>query len=125
MSDAIKLAPVTVECPDAPGLASFYSTITGGSVAFADEGWAEVEGPNGAIDFQSAPGYLPPKWPDSASSMQMHLDFIVDDLDAAETRVLLAGATKYDFQPNEHCRVYADPAGHPFCLSLAGSVAET
>jgi hypothetical protein len=52
--------------------------------------------------------------------MQMHLDFGVDDLDAAEARVLAAGATKYDFQPNEHCRVYADPAGHPFCLS-AGS----
>jgi hypothetical protein len=48
----------------------------------------------------------------------MHLDFYVDDLDAAEARVLAAGATKYDFQPNdEHCYVYADPAGHPFCLS--------
>jgi hypothetical protein len=27
------------------------------------------------------------------------------------------GATKYNIQPNDHCRVYADPAGHPFCLS--------
>jgi hypothetical protein len=40
------------------------------------------------------------------------------DLEAAEARVLAAGATKYDFQPNDdHCYVYADPAGHPFCLS--------
>jgi hypothetical protein len=31
--------------------------------------------------------------------------------------VLAAGATKYDVQPNEHCLDYADPAGHPFCLS--------
>jgi hypothetical protein len=49
--------------------------------------------------------------------MQMHLDFDVDDLDAAEARVLAAGATRFDFQPNDHCRVYADPAGHPFCLT--------
>jgi Glyoxalase-like domain len=41
----------------------------------------------------------------------------VDDLDATEARVLAAGATKYDVQPNDHCRVYADPVGHPFCLS--------
>jgi hypothetical protein len=124
MSDAIKLAPVTVDCPDARTLAAFYATITGGTVTFADEGWAEVEGPNGDLDFQTAPGHRPPTWPDPASSMQMHLDFIVDDLDAAEARVLAAGATKYGFQPNEHCRVYADPAGHPFCLSTQASLAE-
>jgi hypothetical protein len=47
----------------------------------------------------------------------MHLDFDVDDLDATEARVLAAGASKYDFQQNDHCRVYADPVGHPFCLS--------
>jgi Glyoxalase-like domain len=48
----------------------------------------------------------------------MHLDFYVDDLVAAEARVLDAGATKYDVQPNaNHCLVFADPAGHPFCLS--------
>jgi len=117
MSDSIKLVPVTVDCPDAGRLAAFYATITGGAVTFADEGWAEVEGPNGRIDFQTAPGHRPPTWPDATSSMQMHLDFAVDDLDAAEARVLAAGATKYDTQPNEHCRVYADPAGHPFCLS--------
>lgn len=40
-------------------------------------------------------------------------------LDATGTRVLAAGATRCEFQPNaEHCIVYADPAGHPFCLSL-------
>ena len=71
------------------------------------------------ICFQAAPAYSPPTWPDAVSSMQMHLDFDVDDLDATEARVLAAGATKYDIQPNDHCRVYADPAGHPFCLSTA------
>ncbi len=37
---------------------------------------------------------------------------------AAVAGVLTAGATLLDFQPNpDHCFVYADPAGHPFCLS--------
>jgi len=50
--------------------------------------------------------------------MQLHLDFLVDDLAATGTRVLDAGATLHDFQPNsDHCFVYADPVGHPFCLS--------
>jgi hypothetical protein len=30
--------------------------------------------------------------------------------------VLAAGAVKFDHQPGDHYRVYADPAGHPFCL---------
>jgi hypothetical protein len=42
-----------------------------------------------------------------------------DDVDAAERAVLAAGATRL---PNEHeggFRVFADPAGHPFCLVTA------
>jgi hypothetical protein len=114
----IRLSSVTLDCPDAGKLAAFYAEITGGTVTFRHELWATVNGPGGRIDFQTAPAYTPPKWPDPASSMQMHLDFYVGDLDAAEARVLAAGATRYDHQPNaDHCRVYADPAGHPFCLS--------
>jgi hypothetical protein len=77
-----------------------------------------------AICFQVSPAYSPPTWPDAVSSAQMHLDFDVDDLDATEARALAAGATKYDFQPNGHCRVYADPAGHPFCLSTFQALQE-
>jgi len=31
---------------------------------------------------------------------------------------LAAGAAKYGVQPGDHSRVYADPAGHPFCLCV-------
>jgi catechol 2,3-dioxygenase-like lactoylglutathione lyase family enzyme len=118
MSDSIRLSSVALDCPDAGKLAAFYAEITGGEVTYLDEVWATVKGPGGRIDFQTAPGYLPPSWPDPASSMQMHLDFYVDDLPAAEARVLAAGATRYEVQPNaDHCLVFADPAGHPFCLS--------
>jgi catechol 2,3-dioxygenase-like lactoylglutathione lyase family enzyme len=118
VSDSIKLSSVTLDCPDAGKLAAFYAEITGGEVAFLNEAWATVDGPGGRIDFQTAPGFVPPTWPDPTSSMQMHLDFYVDDLETAGARVLAAGATKFDFQPNEdHCHVFADPAGHPFCLT--------
>jgi len=40
--------------------------------------------------------------------------------------VLAAGATKYDVQPNDHCRVYADPVGHPLLAAVApASMIET
>jgi hypothetical protein len=118
MSDSIKLSSVTLDCPDAGKLAAFHADITGGKVIFRNDAWATVDGPGGRIDFQTAPGYVPPTWPDPTSSMQIHLDFYVDNLAMAEARVLAAGATKFDFQPNEdHCCVFADPAGHPFCLS--------
>jgi catechol-2,3-dioxygenase len=124
MSDSIKLGSVALECPDAGQLAAFYAEITGGTVTSADADWATVRCPGGDIDFQTAPGYQPPTWPDPSSSMQMHLDFLVDDVDAAEARVLTAGATKFDVAPGDHFRVYADPAGHPFCLCIAGALSQ-
>ena len=65
-----------------------------------------------------SPDHVPPSWPDPSTPVQQHLDFFVDDLAAAGARVVAAGATRYDTQPNaEHCLVFADPAGHPFCLT--------
>jgi catechol-2,3-dioxygenase len=114
----ISLSAVTLDCPDAPRLAEFYAKVIGGKVTEIDGQWATVQGPNGRIDFQTVPGYTPPVWPEPTSSIQMHLDFLVTDREAAEARVLAAGATKLGFQPNsEQCYVYADPAGHPFCLT--------
>lgn len=118
MSDLITLSSVAINCPNAGELAAFYADITGGQVTFVDDAWATVNGHGGRIDFQTVSSYTPPTWPDPTSPIQMHLDFYVDDLTATEARVLAAGATKYEFQPNpDHCVVFADPVGHPFCLS--------
>src|SRR5690242_17500585 len=106
MSDAISFGSVALECPDANALADFYATMTGGRVTYRDDDWATVRCPGGRLDFQTAPGYVAPTWPDPASSMQMHLDFDVDDLDATEARALAAGATKSATQPGATFRVY-------------------
>jgi Glyoxalase-like domain len=116
VSDSIKLSSVTLDCPDAGKLAAFYAEITGGEVTFLNEAWATVDGPGGRIDFQTAPAMCRSTWPDPTSSMQMHLDFYVDDLETAEARVLAAGATKFDFQPNEdHCHVPTPPVTRSAC----------
>lgn len=117
MSDSIRLDGITLNAPDALALARFYAEITDG-VASGTSHWAAVTGSNGFIAFQKVDAFRPPVWPGQDVPAQMHLDFLVDDLEATGTRVLAAGATLLDFQPNsDHCFVYADPAGHPFCLS--------
>jgi hypothetical protein len=48
----------------------------------------------------------------------------VDDLVAAERRVLRADPARMAFQPNsEHCLAFADPVGHPFCLTTLDEIA--
>src|SRR4029450_12078998 len=113
------LSGVALECPDPGALAEFYSRVTGWPIVYTDPGWYSVgpsrdAGPH--LSFQRAPGPQPPTWPDPASSMQLHLHFRVDDLDTAETAVLALCGTMFDDQPGDRSRVYADPAGHPFCL---------
>lgn len=48
----------------------------------------------------------------------MHLDVMVESLDAAEPEVLALGATKPEHQPGTSFRMFLDPAGHPFCLCI-------
>jgi catechol 2,3-dioxygenase-like lactoylglutathione lyase family enzyme len=120
MSGVGSLSGVALECPDPAALADFYSRVTGWPIVYDDPDWYSVGESRDAdlhLSFQRAPGYQPPTWPDPASSMQLHLHFRVDDLDAAENAVLNLGATKLDHQanPTGH-RVFVDPVGHPFCL---------
>jgi len=114
-----QLSGVALECRDPAALADFYSRLTGWPVVHANADWysvGESENAGFHLSFQRSPGHQPPTWPDPASSMQLHLHFRVDDLDAAERAVLALGGTMLDDQPGDRSRVYADPAGHPFCL---------
>ncbi|MEV6053246.1 VOC family protein [Streptomyces sp. NPDC052107] len=117
-----KLGVVVLDCPDPRALAGFYAEVLGGTVEVQgdpeDDGWVDLKVPGGtALAFQQAPGYVPPKWPAPDASQQFHLDLVVEDLDAAEKGVLELGARPLDAEDRERTfRVYADPAGHPFCL---------
>ncbi len=105
---------VVIDGPDPSALAGFYSELFGLPVTYRSDDWvviSENETTSG-FAFQGAPDHRPPRWPEPAHPQQFHLDVMVDDLAAAETAVLALGARR--LAEGDH--VYADPAGHPFCL---------
>ncbi|RFU82701.1 VOC family protein [Streptomyces triticagri] len=112
---------VAVDCPDPPALAGFYAAVLGGEIKEYDEDWYDLYAPGGhRIAFQRAPGHRPPNWPRADdNSQQLHLDLHVKDMKAAEAQVIALGAMPLDLDDRDGergFRVYADPAGHPFCL---------
>jgi predicted enzyme related to lactoylglutathione lyase len=115
-----KLGTVVLDCPDPHALAAFYAAILGGTPQ-GDDTWVDLAGHAGTpLAFQAAPGFVPPRWPSPDGSQQFHLDLTAEDLDAAEERVLALGAKALDADDRSRSwRVYADPAGHPFCLCRA------
>jgi predicted enzyme related to lactoylglutathione lyase len=109
-----------LDCPDPEALASFYGALLDWKVD-ASQSWGDVRSPDGqqCISFQPVADYRAPQWPGQEVPQQLHLDVVVDDLDAAEAAVLELGATKHDHQPGTTFRVFLDPAGHPFCLCVS------
>ncbi|MEU4134273.1 VOC family protein [Streptomyces wuyuanensis] len=112
------LGTVVLDCADPRALAAFYAEVLGGRVESDGDDWVTLTGNQGTpLAFQAAPGHTAPEWPSPDSSQQFHLDLTVEDLDTAESRVLALGAKPLDADDRSRgFRVYADPAGHPFCL---------
>ena len=114
------LSGIVLEARDPEELARFYSGLTGLSLVFVDEDVVAIGERANAdfhLSFQRAPDHEPPRWPDPRSSMQAHLHIKVADLDEAGRKALELGASRPEFQPApDRHRVFADPAGHPFCL---------
>jgi predicted enzyme related to lactoylglutathione lyase len=117
MAPVARLTAVVLDCPDPHALAAFYGELTGWQVEYDEPEWVTLKTGIGLrVCFQETAEYVPPAWPDPTGPQQVHLDLEVEDLDEAEARILALGGYKPAFQPGETWRVYADPAGHPFCL---------
>jgi catechol 2,3-dioxygenase-like lactoylglutathione lyase family enzyme len=104
---------VVIDCPD-PALAAFYSDLVGLPITYRSDDWvviAENDTTSG-VAFQLAPDHQPPRWPDPDRPQQFHFDVMIDDFETARPRVLELGAQLLSAESN----VYADLAGHPFCL---------
>jgi catechol 2,3-dioxygenase-like lactoylglutathione lyase family enzyme len=108
-----RLHHVVLDCPDPAGLAGFYSRLLGQPITYQSEDWVVVAANDASsgLAFQLAQNYRTPTWPDPDVPQQIHLDVMVEDVAAAAPHVLALGATKLNGDG-----VYADPAGHPFCL---------
>jgi catechol 2,3-dioxygenase-like lactoylglutathione lyase family enzyme len=118
------LSGVVLDSPDARALAAFYRRLLGWDVRKDEPGWVKLDAPHGGpgLAFQPDEGYVRPSWPAGPRDQRMmiHLDIEVDDLEAAGAHAIAAGAVLAEHQPQDDVRVYLDPAGHPFCLFLAG-----
>jgi predicted enzyme related to lactoylglutathione lyase len=110
------LMGVMLDCPAAKALSQFYAELLGKPVTYQADGVAMI-GEEGAqpVMFQQVEHYTAPRWPDPAYPQQVHLDVLVQDVDAAQRAALDIGATRLDGD-GEDWRVFADPAGKPFCL---------
>lgn len=113
--EGVGLFAATIDAPDASALARFYADLLALEVTHDGPEGALVAGDGQSVMFQQVSDYTAPRWPDPAYPQQAHLDLAVDDLDAAEPRALALGATPLPSDGTTF-RVYADPAGHPFCL---------
>jgi predicted enzyme related to lactoylglutathione lyase len=119
MPDAPSLFAVTVDCPAPAALARFYQAVAGGEITHATEDFVALSNAGGVrIDFQRVQNPAPAAWPDPETPRRVHLDFLVDDLDDEEERVMKLGAVRAEEQPGgQRFRVFIDPAGHAFCLA--------
>ncbi|MEP7193247.1 MAG: VOC family protein [Actinomycetota bacterium] len=115
---------VVLDCPDPLALAEFYAGLLGQEIADGgDDSWQSLRGDRSGVSlaFQRATGYVAPQWPDGPPQ-QMHLDLTVDNFVTAHRAALALGATALSPtgapgpEKTSGFRVYADPAGHPFCL---------
>ena len=131
-----QLRQVVLDTTDVRGLAEFYRAFLGLRYRPGDEPPASGEpDPNGRdwlvlcdadgtrrMAFQQVELLTESTWPDPTVPQQLHLDLTVAsvaELDAQHERALALGARlRYDRSddPEEPLRVYADPAGHPFCV---------
>ena len=112
------LEKTVFDCPEPRALAAFYAAVLGMRINedFADWVVIGLKPGDRQLAFQRATDWVPPSWPDPGHPQQLHVDIRVRDVDAAEREVLALGARRLPAEVETGFRVFADPAGHPFCL---------
>ena len=130
------LRNVVLDCEDARALAEFYRQLLGFRYRPGDEppadGMPDTKGKDWLVlcdttgsprlAFQQVPSLPEPTWPEAPRPQMLHLDTTVPperDLRIQHGRALALGARLLrdrSEDPDEPLFVYADPAGHPFCI---------
>ena len=121
---------------DIRALAEFYRQLLGYDYRAGDEPpsegpdqleWLVLRSPGGEpqLAFQQVERLRPTTWPEDEVPMQLHLDCSVPDLESLQevlhTALELGATLRFDRSedPDEPLYVFADPAGHPFCVFIA------
>jgi catechol 2,3-dioxygenase-like lactoylglutathione lyase family enzyme len=126
-----ELLQTVLDTTDARRLAEFYRQLLGLKYRPGDQepdpdgdDWLVLRDAagNNRLAFQQVPALPEATWPEGPRPQQLHLDLIVPSeaqLEAQHDRALGLGARLLfdrSDDPEEPLRVYADPAGHPFCI---------
>lgn len=133
------LRSLVLDTTDARMLAEFYRRLLGFEYRPGDEplppadadpegqDWLVLVDPSGParLAFQQVERLPVSTWPEEGIPQQIHLDLSVldtEELVVQHERALSLGARllrdRFD-DPVEPLYVYADPAGHPFCIFVA------
>jgi len=137
MAEYPRLLHTVVDTTDPRQLAEFYRELLGLEYRPGDEppadgtpddaDWLVLEDAQGerTLAFQQVDSLLRSTWPAPDVPMQLHLDFTVpsvSELERQRERALALGAEilldRTD-DPGEPLYVFADLAGHPFCIFVA------
>ena len=133
------LRAVVVDATDARAVAEFYRELLGFVYRSGDEpplsgepdpkgqDWLVLRDRTGEarMAIQQVAELSAPTWPDPAVPQQLHMDMTVaDEAQLAEQRdrALSLGAkllADRSADPEEALYVFADPAGHPFCIFVS------
>jgi catechol 2,3-dioxygenase-like lactoylglutathione lyase family enzyme len=133
------LRAVVLDATDARAVAEFWRQLLGFTYRAGDEApppgqpdpngedWLVLRDATGdaRIAVQHVAALPASTWPDSRVPQQLHLDLTVADTDALAVqrdRALELGATVLEDRsadPAEPLYVFADPAGHPFCIFVS------
>ena len=123
------ICQVVLDTTDVRALAEFYREVFGLVYRPGDEpdqgekDWLVLRSTSGVpLAFQQVDDLPAATWPEDGVPQQLHLDTTVPDvseLDVQHDRAVALGARLLfdrSDDPEEPLRVYADPAGHPFCI---------
>jgi hypothetical protein len=111
---------IVFDAADLDAESMFWARVFGGHV-FRDDRFHCVIDASGEwrVGVQLAPTHVPPEWPDGSPPQQVHVDLHVHDPHIAHETAMGLGARLLqsdDLDAPEGHQVYADPAGHPFCI---------
>jgi catechol 2,3-dioxygenase-like lactoylglutathione lyase family enzyme len=137
MTEYPRLLHTALDTTDCRGLAEFYRQLLGLQYRPGDEppedgtaddaDWLVLTDSAGVrkLAFQQVESLQRTTWPRHDVPMQLHVDYTVssaEELERQRERAVALGASilldRTD-DPGEPLYVFADPAGHPFCIFVA------
>ena len=115
-----RIRRIVLDCFSPRSLAPFYERLLDMHRVADDPHEVEIArvdggGPN--LAFQHVPHYVSPRWGDDRYHQQVHLDIWFEDPAAAANKAEELGGILLHRRGHP---VFADPAGHPFCLLSLG-----